>query len=77
VPVAAYILIDVTPGTSDRITKELLKIAGVKSAHRVTGPHDIIAYVETSDMSMLGRILSSRIHAIPGILRTETDVLVD
>lgn len=76
-PVAAYILIDVTPGTSDRITKELLKIAGVKSAHWVTGPHDIIAYVETSDMSMLGRILSSRIHAIPGILRTETNVLVD
>jgi len=76
-PVAAYILIDVTPGMSDRVTRELLKIAGVKSAHRVTGPHDIIAYLETSDMSMLGRILSSRIHAIPGILRTETDLLVD
>jgi DNA-binding Lrp family transcriptional regulator len=76
-PVAAYILIDANPGASDRITKELLQIAGVKSAHRVTGPHDIIAYVETSDMSMLGRILSSRIHAISGILRTETDVLVD
>jgi len=77
VPVAAYILIDVTPGTGDRVIKELSKIAGVKSAHRVTGPHDIIAYLETSDMSMLGRILSSRIHAIPGILRTETDLLVD
>ena len=76
-PVAAYILIDVNPGASDRVTKELLQIAEVKSAHRVTGPHDVIAYVETSDMSMLGRILSSRIHAIPGILRTETDVLVD
>jgi len=76
-PVAAYILIDVTPGNSDRITRELLQISGVKSAHRVTGPHDIIAYVETSDMSMLGRVLSSRIHAINGILRTETDVLVD
>jgi DNA-binding Lrp family transcriptional regulator len=66
----------VNPGASDRVTKELLQIAEVKSAHRVTGPHDIIAYVESSDMSMLGRILSSRIHAIPGILRTETDVLV-
>jgi|PlaIllAssembly_1097288.scaffolds.fasta_scaffold3991148_2 DNA-binding Lrp family transcriptional regulator len=76
-PIAAYILIDVTPGTSDQVAKELLKISGVKSAHRVTGPHDIIAFVETPDMSMLGRILSSRIHAIPGILRTETDVLVD
>jgi DNA-binding Lrp family transcriptional regulator len=75
--VAAYILIDVTPGTSDRVTKELLKIAGIKSAHRVTGPHDVIAYLEASDMSKLGRILSSRIHAIPGILRTETDLLVD
>lgn len=76
-PVAAYILIDVTPGMSDQVTKELLNISGVKSAHRVTGPHDIIAYLETSDMSMLGRILSSRIHAIPGVLRTETDLLVD
>jgi len=76
-PIAAYILIDVAPGTGERVVKELQKIAGIKSAHRVTGPHDIIAYSETSDMSMLGRIVSSRIHAIPGVLRTETDLLVD
>lgn len=75
-PVAAYILIDVTPGTSDRVTKELLKIAAVKLAHRVSGPHDIIAYLEASDMSMSGRILSSRIHTVLGILRTESDLLV-
>ncbi len=53
------------------------KIDGVKSVSVVTGPHDVIAYVETTDPKALGDLLISKVQKIDGIAGTLTDVVID
>ena len=67
--VKAYVLIQVTPGKTD-------KIQGVKQASPVTGRYDIIAYIEAESIADLGRIVTRSIRAIPGVLSTETAVVI-
>jgi DNA-binding Lrp family transcriptional regulator len=43
----------------------------------VTGPHDVIAYIETTDPKALGEILISQVQKIEGIAGTLTDVVID
>jgi len=52
------------------------KIPGVKSAHLVTGPYDIIAYVEAKDPGAIGRLVMSKIQAVTGVGKTITCVVV-
>jgi len=44
-------------------------------AHAVTGPTDIIAFVEAETMDSLGRLIISRIQQSPGVTRTTTCVV--
>ncbi len=53
------------------------EIAGVKTAHSVTGPYDVIAYVEADSLLALGDFIVSKIQATPGVLRTLTNVIID
>jgi DNA-binding Lrp family transcriptional regulator len=41
----------------------------------VTGPTDIIAFVEANDMDALGRMIVSSIQQSPGVTRTTTCVV--
>ncbi|RLE50315.1 MAG: Lrp/AsnC family transcriptional regulator [Candidatus Methanomethylicota archaeon] len=74
--VKAYVLIQVTPGKTDEILEQLVKIQGVKQASPVTGRYDIIAYVEAESIADLGRIVTRSIRAISGVLSTETAVVI-
>lgn len=73
----AYILITAAIGKVKKVAKELAKIKGVKSIHVVTGPYDIIAFVEAKDMNTLSSVIIEKIHKIPGIVDTNTAVVVD
>ena len=42
----AYVLIEAAPGRSRDIAGHMQKIDGVRSVAVVTGPHDVIAYVD-------------------------------
>lgn len=75
--VKAYVLIEADPGMSRDIAGKALKIEGVKSVAVVTGPHDVIAYVETADAKALGDLLITKIQKIDGISGTMTDVVID
>ena len=46
-------------------------------AHPVTGSYDVIVFVEAKDVAALGEFLSTRIHGLPGVLKTTTNVVVD
>ena len=45
--VKAFILIDTSPGKAKEVAHKLRGVQGVIYAHTVTGPHDIIALVES------------------------------
>lgn len=56
----AFVLIDVMVGRTKEILKALVGMEGVKSAHAVTGPHDIIALVEGENLKSLSDVVLSR-----------------
>jgi DNA-binding Lrp family transcriptional regulator len=73
---AAYVLIEVASKKALPACAKIAKIAGVKSAHLVTGPYDIIALVEAKDPGAIGRLVMSKIQAAPGVGKTITCVVV-
>ncbi|HEX7464431.1 MAG TPA: Lrp/AsnC ligand binding domain-containing protein [Actinomycetota bacterium] len=70
--VEAYVLIQAQIGAASDVARALSAIEGVREAEVVTGPYDIIARAEASDMDELGRLVVSRIQGIQGIARTLT-----
>jgi DNA-binding Lrp family transcriptional regulator len=73
--VHAYVLIRILPGRLADALGQIQKTPGVKMAHAVTGPTDIIAYIETENMDTLGRLIVSRFQEIDGVTRTTTCVV--
>jgi len=69
----AYVLITTQPGKLWDVAEAALKIEGVRMAHAVTGPFDVIAYVEFVKMESLGALIE-KIHSIDGVLRTQTAI---
>lgn len=73
--VSVYILIQVEKGEPWKVTEEVRKIEGVKTARPVTGQYDIIAYAELSNLDDLKSTLK-RIHKIEGIQHTQTAICI-
>lgn len=76
-PISAYVFIECTAGSAKEVVKEVLKIGGVKLANSTTGPYDVIALVEAPDINVLGDVIVSKIQGLAGVLRTQTNVVVD
>jgi DNA-binding Lrp family transcriptional regulator len=76
-PISAYVFIECTAGAARDVAKEAAKIHGVKRANSTTGPYDVIVLVEAPDINVLGDVIVSKIQGLPGVLRTQTNVVVD
>ena len=63
-------------GKAKDVYEEVRKIENVKEAYLVTGRCDIVAIVEVDELKALGELVLSKIHAIKGVVRTETLVCV-
>ena len=75
--IAAYIFIETTQGKARSIARQIAQIPGVKTAHSVTGPYDVITYVQADSINVLGDFIVTKIQATPGVLRTLTNVVID
>jgi len=73
----AYVLLHVRVGNIPEVVKNLQRTEGVEEAHMTFGPYDVIAEINANDAKSLGNMLSSRIHPIPGIIDTNTLLVVD
>jgi len=73
---ASYILIELAPGTSKAAAEAISKIGGVKMAHAVTGPFDIIAFAEVPDLATLSDLVLAKIQSVEGVQKTQTAVVV-
>lgn len=73
----AYVLIETLPGKSMELLKNISGKKYVKKAHLVTGPYDIVAFVESDDLKSLGDILVKEIQATGLVSRTLTCIVVE
>jgi len=74
--VKAYILVNVEVGIGEEVFQALSAIEGVESVHNVTGPYDMIAFVEVPDTATLGELVINEIQLIEGIDYTLTCVVI-
>ncbi len=72
----AFILVETAIGRTKEVVSVLKKMEGLKSVDTVTGPYDIIAVVEAEDLNKIGDLITGKIHAIEGISRTVTCLVV-
>ena len=73
-PTKAFILIEVQVGRANNVADSLRSIQEVTSAEVVTGPYDIIASIEVSDMAAMADLVTSQMQSIRGVIKTITCV---
>jgi DNA-binding Lrp family transcriptional regulator len=72
----AYLLIETAVGKTREVASTLTGLQGIASVDVVTGPYDIIALISGDDISVVGDLVTGRIHTVPGVVRTVTCVAV-
>ncbi len=72
----AYILVETAVGKTRGVAATLRDIDGIDSVDVVTGPYDIIAVIAGDAMSVVGNVVTERIHTVTGVTRTVTCVAV-
>ena len=70
--VQAFILIQTEVGKASGVADAVAKIPGVTLSEGVTGPYDVIMRAEAPSMEDFGRLVLSKVQAVPGITRTLT-----
>jgi len=73
----AYILIESIPGKAIELVNIAKGIKGVKVVHLVTGPYDVIAFVEAPDLKSLGELIVKKLQATGSVARTLTCITVE
>ncbi len=72
----AFVLIETAVGKTRGVFASLGQVEGIKSVDTVTGPYDIIATIEAETLSDIGDVVTGKIHAVEGISRTVTCLVV-
>jgi DNA-binding Lrp family transcriptional regulator len=75
--VSSFVLIRTEADKTKGAFAILTKLKGVKLAHTVTGPFDIILLVEAKTLQELGDVILSKIRGVEGVARTMTCVTVE
>ncbi len=70
--VRAYVLIQTDSGKAADVANGIRAIDGVMSTEAVTGPYDVIVFVEAEDVDALGQLVVTAIQPVDGIVRTLT-----
>ena len=74
---SAYILVESLPGRAIELVNLVKGIKGTKTVHLVTGPYDVIAFVEAPDLKSLGEVIVKKIQASGAVARTLTCITVE
>ena len=72
----AFVLIETAVGRTKEVVSALRDMEGGASVDGVTGPYDIIAVLSAPDLNSVGDVVTSRVHTVPGIVRTVTCLAV-
>ena len=72
----AYILIETSVGKTREVANSLKNVGEINSVDMVTGPYDVIAVIEATDINAMGNLVTDKIHTLSGVVRTVTCVVV-
>lgn len=72
----AYILIETSVGKTREVANALKYVGEINSVDMVTGPYDVIAVIEATDINAMGNLVTDKIHTLSGVVRTVTCVVV-
>ena len=70
----AFILIETQVGRVRDVVAELQGVEDVLTVDAITGPFDVIALIESEDMSAVADLVTGRVQGIRGVTRTITCV---
>ncbi len=73
----AFVLMHIQGGEILQVVRELRRVEGVDEAHMTFGPYDAVAVLTVNDLNHIGRIVSSGIRPIPGVIDTLTCLATD
>ncbi len=73
----AYILIESLPGKALELINIAKGLKGIKTVHLVTGPYDVIMFVEATDLKTMGELIVKKIQATGSVARTLTCITVE
>ena len=71
----AYVLINVVPGLTSQVIKQLSEINAIKTIDACWGKPDIVALAEGTDQESLTKLVLTQIHAIEGVSQTDTHLV--
>lgn len=71
----AYVFINVAPGKSTDVVRQLQAIEGMKSADTCWGLPDIVALVQAPDMKALQDLVLNKVQKVPGVGQTDTHIV--
>ena len=70
--VRAFVLIQTLPGRVAAIIRALEKMAPVKGVDPVTGPFDIVVYLEVEELREISGVVAGTIGGLKGVTHTTT-----
>lgn len=75
----AFVLIETETATGaiSSVVDSLSKLKEVKMVHKVTGPFDVIVFLEANSTAEAGRVVLENIRSLPHVTRTLTCVALD
>jgi DNA-binding Lrp family transcriptional regulator len=73
--VLAYVLFKVSSGTEREVCQQLAEFDEVLHADIIFGEYDVVAKIETPDLSTLEEFVSDKIRAVPNVLVTSTMII--
>jgi DNA-binding Lrp family transcriptional regulator len=75
--ISAFVFVECTAGHAIQVARGVREIPGVIYAHAATGPYDVIALIEAPDLNVMGEVVIKQIQGIEGVIRTQTNVVVE
>jgi DNA-binding Lrp family transcriptional regulator len=70
-------LVTAAIGKVRQVAKDLGALRGIKTVNVVTGPYDIVVFVEAKDLATLTNAVVEGIHKIKGVVDTNTAIVVE
>jgi DNA-binding Lrp family transcriptional regulator len=72
-----YVLLNIEPGSEERVLNEVRKVPNVKDCHRVYGVYDMVAKVEAASMDSLKEIVTWKVRRLDGVRSTLTAIVIE
>jgi DNA-binding Lrp family transcriptional regulator len=72
-----YVLLNVEPGSEEKVLGAVRKVPNVKDCHRVYGVYDMIAKVEADSMDSLKEIVTWKIRRFEGVRSTLSLIVIE